>query len=154
MENAWVEKRRYFRHASQIGIEVWPLDGCELQRQRQQVYNVSLGGLAFRSSIAYPPGYFVGLRILLIESPFEIQAQVTWCRPRACGFEMGVIFLDQDDIFRVRMVEQICRIEAYRAKQHELGRDLSSDEAAQEWIQLYAARFPLLSARGGVSENG
>lgn len=137
-----MEKRRYFRHASQIGIEVWPLDGCELQKQRQQVYNVSLGGLAFYSSTAYPVGYFVGLRILLIDSPFEIQAQVTWCQQRASGFEMGVVFIDQDDVFRIRMVEQICRIEAYRAKQHQQGRKLTTDEAAQEWIRLYAAGFP------------
>lgn len=141
-----MEKRRYFRHASQIGIEVWPLDGCELQKQRQQLYNVSLGGLAFHSSTSYPVGYFVGLRILLIESPFEIQAQVTWCRPRSSGFEMGVVFIDQDDVFRIRMVEQICRIEAYRTKQREQGRELTTDEAAQEWIRLYAAGFPLLSA--------
>jgi hypothetical protein len=41
------------------------------------------------------------------------------------------------------MIEQICHIEHYR-KEVKLaeGRELSSEEAADEWIKRYAGDFP------------
>lgn len=142
-EQPWVEKRQYFRHPANIAIDVWPLTVRDVKQQRIQ--NVSLGGLAFDSCTAYPPASFIGLRIALAGIPFEITARVRWCRPRKQGFEIGVEFLDQNDAFKVRMVEQMCRIEQYRSEQRDQGRELSSDEAAQEWINRYAAHFPALS---------
>ncbi len=139
----WVEKRQYFRHPSDIDIEVWPVSAREAKRQKMQ--NVSLGGLAFESCTAYPLRSFVGLRIVLAGQPFELQARVSWCRPRHPCFDIGVEFLDQNDAFEARMVEQMCRIEQYRSEQLIQGRELSSDEAAQEWISRYAAFFPALS---------
>ena len=46
-----------------------------------------------------------------------------------------------DDEFSVRMVEQICRIEHYRADQRAHGRILTSQQAAMEWIERYAEKF-------------
>jgi len=55
---------------------------------------------------------------------------------------VGVEFLDQDILFRLRMVEQICHIEQYRRTVRESqGRVLSSQEAAIEWIERYAEAF-------------
>ena len=46
------------------------------------------------------------------------------------------------DAFRLRMEEQCQRIKQYRqAMLRERGRLLSSDEAALEWIERYAATF-------------
>lgn len=138
----WVEKRQYFRHPSDINIEVWPLNAREVKRQKIQ--NVSLGGLAFKSCTAYPPNSFICLRIVLAGQTFELKARVNWCRTRHPCFEIGAEFLDQNDAFEARMVEQMCRIEQYRSEQLTQGRELSSDEAAQEWISRYAAQFPAL----------
>ena len=59
------------------------------------------------------------------------------------GYEL-VEFLDQDDAFRARMVEQICHIETYReqvtadrASRTELGTKLRT-----EWINKFAEAFP------------
>ena len=57
--------------------------------------------------------------------------------------DLIVQFLDQDDSFRARMVEQVCHIEHYKAEVREKeGRAISGEEAAQEWIRKYAKDFP------------
>ena len=57
---------------------------------------------------------------------------------------LGVISQNQPcTAYAVRMVEQVCHIESYRQRlSQERGRDISSEEAAQEWISHYAADFP------------
>ena len=74
---------------------------------------------------------------------FQAMGRVSWCRPEGNGFEIGIEFLNKDDMFSARMVEQVCHIEEY--KQEVLlkeGRNLSSEEAALEWIKKYAKDFP------------
>ena len=56
-------------------------------------------------------------------------------------------FLDAEDAFRARMVEQLCHIEDYRRSVHRTeGRDIGIDEAAVEWIDKFAAEFPEFGA--------
>ena len=51
-------------------------------------------------------------------------------------------FDQPDEQFKARMVAQFCQIEDYRRELREReGRELSSDEAAREWIMLYAEEF-------------
>lgn len=111
-----------------------------------RLYNVSAGGLCFQASGCVDAGNVVRLRVPVVEPPFETSAVVVWCRPRGQEWEMGVRFLNENDAFRARMVEQICHIEAYR--QHvgrTEGRALDAATAAREWIDRYAARFPSAS---------
>lgn len=50
--------------------------------------------------------------------------------------------IDPEDAFAIRMAEQLCQIEHYRSdNKHYLDRNMSQDEAAQEWIAKYAALF-------------
>ena len=66
-----------------------------------------------------------------------------WCRPTPQGYDVGVAFDEAATLFAVRMVEQLCRIEEYRRRvAEEEGRQLSSEQAAEEWIRRYAASFP------------
>ena len=55
--------------------------------------------------------------------------------------------MDEDTLFRARMVEQVCQIEHYRRlRERELGESLSIESVAQEWIAEHAADFPAVSA--------
>ena len=70
-------------------------------------------------------------------------ARVAWCKEGEQDYELGVEFLDPDDAFRMRMVEQVCYIQQYTndvAKQED--RHLTREEAAVEWIAKYAGEFP------------
>ena len=140
--------RQFIRHPADIPIEVSA--GEALAPAARQGHNVSLGGLAFRAEDALAPGTVIDIRIPFVRPAFESRARVVWCEARGGGFELGVAFLDADDAFRARMVEQVCHIEDYRRRVlRTAGRFLTAEEAAFEWIGRYASRFPDPGAEGG-----
>lgn len=133
--------RQFIRHPADIPIEVRERDASA--RAARHAHNLSLGGLSFDSEQRMEPGIVVDLRIAFVRPTFETKARVVWCSKREAGFELGVEFLDPDDVFRARMVEQVCHIENY--KRHVLRaerRELTAEEAALEWIDKYASTFP------------
>lgn len=133
--------RQFIRHAAGVPIEIRTVAGRP--RRRQPSIDISEGGLSFVSDDEIPIGSTIEIRIGQVDPPFEARARVVWTRRQAKGHCIGVQFLDADDAFRVRMVEQVCSIENYRRRvEAEEGRILSRDEAAQEWITKYAGRFP------------
>jgi c-di-GMP-binding flagellar brake protein YcgR len=133
--------RRFIRHTADVPIEVRAVPGRA--PMRQPAINVSEGGLSFISETEIPVGTTIEIRIAEVQPPFEAHARVVWTRSEDDAYCIGVQFLDADDAFRARMVEQVCSIEKYRMKvESEEGRVLTRDEAAQEWIAKYAGRFP------------
>ena len=137
--------RRYIRHPSDIPIE---FQLAELAVQdREYLNNISYGGLSFRSQHKVPVGAVIAVRIPLVEPEFEARGRVTWCRRHGDQYDVGVEFIDPEEAFHSRMVEQICHIEHYKNEilQRE-GRQLTGEEAALEWIRRYAASFPKVGA--------
>lgn len=139
--------RQFIRHPAAVPVEIGinASDAVPILHTR----DVGLGGLALQSGFAVAPGASVDIRIALVQPPFEAQARVAWCHPGATeGFELGMTFLDAQDVFRARMVEQVCHIEDYRQSVHRLeGRQLTVQEAAAEGIARHAAQFPDIGAR-------
>jgi len=132
--------RSFIRHPTDIPIEIRLEDQ---PHQQEPLRNVSRGGLCFLHPQAAPVGSNIIVRIALTVPPFEAACRVTWCQADGNAWQVGVEFLDKDILFRLRMVEQICHIEHYRRTvQESQGRDLSSQEAAIEWIERYAEAFP------------
>lgn len=140
--------RQFVRHPVDVPVEI----GCAGLLPSSFVHSndISLGGLAVRSNFALTPGEQVVIRIPSVRPPFEAPARVAWCLEldeAEAGYDLGVTFLDAEDAFRVRMVEQIFRIEEYRMSVHRLeGRELSAEDAADEWIALHADQFPPIGA--------
>ncbi|MEY8879476.1 MAG: PilZ domain-containing protein [Leptothrix sp. (in: b-proteobacteria)] len=134
--------RQYIRHPIDMPIEIRtdPAGGASALAAR----DISVGGLALRSARAVAPGTPVEVRIPFVEPAFEARARVVWCRPRQeAGYDLGVTFLDAEDAYLARMVEQICHIEDYRRSVwRNEGRQLDPEQAAAEWIARYAAQFP------------
>jgi len=133
--------RSYIRHPTDVPIELSPADRRSDEHSR--IKDVSVGGLSLRSDIALELKTLIKIRIPLVEPPFETYGKVVWCRKNSSDYEIGVKFIDEQDAYAARMVEQICHIEHYRIKLKEKeGRDLNIEEAAQEWIEKYARDFP------------
>ncbi|KON82412.1 PilZ domain-containing protein [Azoarcus sp. PA01] len=133
--------RRFIRHPVSIPIEVRA--GEHAGGELHPAGNVSLGGIEFDSDSAIEPGSLVEVRIPIIEPTFATCGRVAWCRRTGNRFELGVQFLDADEAYRTRMVEQVCHIEEYRRSVQRLeGRELSAEEAAFEWIGRFAGQFP------------
>jgi hypothetical protein len=133
--------RHFIRHPAEIRIEVSAVDQRGAKPPR--LVNVGMGGLAFRSDSPFRPAHVVKVRIACVRPAFETTARVAWCRSCTGGYELGLAFLDPDEAFRARMVEQVCHIEQYRRQAREAeGRELTAEEAALEWIARNAAQFP------------
>ncbi|MGA2550649.1 MAG: PilZ domain-containing protein [Burkholderiaceae bacterium] len=134
--------RQFIRHPVNIPIEAIPLLAAGPE-PLLIAYSLSAGGLAFRAAGPADPGTLVHLKIDYRVLQFESDARVVWCHSSGDGTELGVEFLNSDDAFQARMVEQICHIESYRQETLEFeGRALSSEEAALEWIARFAGTFP------------
>lgn len=143
--------RQFIRHPTEVTIEVSAEGGSD--RAPGHSRNVGIGGIAFHSDRALAAGMIIAVRIPLVRPPFETSARVVWCRQTEHGWDLGVEFLDPDDAFRARMVEQICHIENYRKGiERSEGRSLTAEQAAMEWIGKYAAEFP--DAGNGAEESG
>jgi hypothetical protein len=134
--------RQFIRHPIDVPVEIGLGDAAP--PSGYHTHDVSLGGLALRAGCSVTPGRTVQVRIGCVDPPFEASARVAWCRPHPLsGYELGVTFLDAQDAFRARMVEQLCHIEDYRRSVLRTeGRELDIEDAAQEWIEKYAAQFP------------
>lgn len=133
--------RRYIRHPSDIPIE-YSLDKSAALSS-DALRDVSQGGLCFTSDRPVQAGSKIHLEIGLNVSPFHADGTVAWCRREKGAYAVGVAFNDGSTHYGIRMVEQICHIEHYRSEVLEAeGRELTSEEAAREWVEKYAADFP------------
>lgn len=133
--------RSFIRHPSNIPID-FQLEEL-IAHGTDYLKNISHGGLAFHSKVALKPGTIIRIKIPLVKPVFQAISKVTWCKPEQEQYEIGIQFLDENDVFRARMVEQICHIEQYKQEVWEKeGRRLTSEQAAVEWIAQYANAFP------------
>lgn len=129
--------RSYLRHPTSITIEIAVVGASS---EAVTASNLSEGGLSFISSEPLHVGDVIDLRILTPE--YLGEAVVVWQHERELNcYEVGVRFTNEDQYFRARMVEQVCQIESYRQQLAAVGRNLTSEAAAIEWIERYAGDF-------------
>jgi hypothetical protein len=107
--------------------------------------DVGAGGLCLFTDQNIPAGEHLHINITETKTLFETDGEVKWTKQEGGRYQVGVSFSNLDHRFALRMVEQMCQIEAYReavAKWEH--RYISSDQAAEEWIAKYAKTIPLL----------
>lgn len=133
------DRRAFIRHPADIPIEIEALSGEPASR----IADVSYGGLAFLAERPQPTGAMLHIRIAGTETSLNAKAFVVWCRPEEHGYRIGVRFENPEDAYRSRLLEQIFAIERFRDELARTeGREIPRDEAAREWIQRHASRFP------------
>ncbi|MBP8203913.1 MAG: PilZ domain-containing protein [Pseudomonas sp.] len=132
--------RHFLRHPSDMPVELVLRKQAFVPKQR--LNNISLGGVACNSGRAFRRGTAIELRIPLFGEQARYPGLVAWCRKLEDGYLVGIAFIDEDTLFRARMVEQVCQIEHYRQqREQELGCSLPVEDMAQEWISQHAAAF-------------
>jgi len=136
--------RAFIRHPIDIPIDLQ----IDNSLGRARVINLSIGGICCHCEYFLATGTRIDIRIPLTTPTYHGHGIVCWCKKsnpahtKASNFEIGVTFADNEEIFRSRMVEQICQIEHYKNMvQKTQNRQLSSETAAQEWILQHAANF-------------
>lgn len=133
------ELRQFIRHPSTI-----PINFRRGQRRlRQTARDVSQGGLCFDCAQPITVGETLLIEINTCEPAFSAEGIVRWCQRENRHFLIGVAFRDKAVRYAVRMVEQVCHIEAYRQQvEAETGQRISSEQAAFRWIAAHAGSFP------------
>ncbi|UVE19364.1 PilZ domain-containing protein [Pseudomonas sp. LS44] len=133
--------RQFLRHPSELPVELIKRKHAFLPKQR--LHNISLGGVACNSIKGFRRGTAVELHIPLLGEQARCAGVVAWCRKQAGDYLVGVAFIDEDSLFRARMVEQVCQIEQYRMqRERQAGQALPVEVIAKEWISQHAADFP------------
>jgi hypothetical protein len=139
--------RKFIRHPADIPIQVlldW-VGEDEDDSADQTLTNVSLGGLSFLSEQPIELLKRVKVSVPVLNHENFLIGTVVWCRQSEGNYEIGLEFDSAQDMFRLRMVEQICHIEHYRREIERVEhRHLTSQQAAKEWISRYAGDFPAL----------
>lgn len=132
--------RQYIRHPAAVPLKYQ----CQQPTDSNptEMLDISQGGLSFTTEEAMEPGQVVKVSIEIGDPPFEAKGEVVWCHPQDDHFVTGLRFDNIENAFAVRMIEQICHIEQYRQQWERQGRDLTPEEAAEEWIALHARDFP------------
>ena len=139
--------RRYIRHPSSVPISY---KTAEHNEQPEVLRDVSSGGLCFTTDKRLPPGHPIQIEIPVSEPPFQAHGVVKWCRKEGDQFVVGMAFNEVTNLFALRMVEQLCHIEWYRETVREKEkRNLTTEQAAAEWIEKYADKFPSESSMTG-----
>ena len=133
--------RQFIRHPSDLPIE-YTIGDLEAP-EKENLNNISQGGLHFCVSNKIKPGSSIHIRIPIRTPAFEAKGVVVWCHNYNDRYEVGVKFADETTEFNIRMIEQVCYIEQYRKEiLKKEGRKLSGEEAAMEWVEKYAKDFP------------
>jgi hypothetical protein len=133
--------RRFLRHPADVPIRYSLRE--VISDEHDYLRNIGEGGLCFSSRLAIQPGTPIHIQIPIADPVFEADGIVAWCHRQGGVFEVGVRFEGVEARYGVRMIEQVCHIEHYRREiLKREGRSLNSEEAALEWIQKYADRFP------------
>lgn len=128
----------YIHHPDDIPIELQQLDQALTFTQPDQCL-----GLICHSQHMMNEGTTVALRVPFIAPLISVSGTINWCRKLDTCFEVGINFDSYDAYMRIRMLEQLCLIHQYRIHVNQAqGRALSTEDAALEWIERYAAIFP------------
>ncbi len=138
----YIEKRKFLRHPISVPIQL------EVNREKEAIasesLDISLGGLCFLWTRKLSKGHRLQVTIPVKEKLFRISAKVAYSKEdRKTGkFKTGISFLDSPSAFRAKMAEEALEILEYRKIISEkLGKEISEEAAAKQWVSEFASRF-------------
>lgn len=133
-----MDRRRYVRHPIRVPVAVRHGDTELFSR----VGDISEGGLSFDSPSAIPIGSTLEVELPVHHSRFKLTGTVAASIPQAEGFRVGVSFVETGVMFKMKLAEQVLRIDELRLTlTKERGVEVSKAEAAAVWVEQYAATF-------------
>jgi len=124
------------RHPAEMPLEL-SLLGHESCRRAE------LGQLLIQYDSPVATGSEIRIRLPKLDHEAVIDGQVIWRVQMEHGYLLGIAFHSEGELFRMRMLEQLCYIMLYRQSIYrQAGRWLTLDEAAEEWIKRFSKEFP------------
>lgn len=124
-------------HPKQVPIDI------KRVREMKEARCECVGELAVHCSTGIPVGTQVLLSLPTSESDASLCGCVVWLSGAGSDYLIGVTFFGEEEAYKMRMVEQLCHIQAYQhTVSRQEGRLLSDEDAAREWIGRYSKDFP------------
>ena len=141
------ERRRFIRHLLVNPLRFKIEEEVADDYEQTHTIDMSEGGLMFMSKKDVASGSIIKLQMPLYEKIFRIRAQVVHSQKDSSSglFRIGVAFTTYTDAFKVKLIEQIYLIEEYRVlRSLQTGKEMTIQEASEEWIKRYSERFQKL----------
>lgn len=125
--------QRYLQHPDQIELKLLPLDTtppdpCTLLPL----------GLSLTTNAPHACGEWLRINAPMLASDLHISALVTDCIREGKRYTLKLAFLTQEQLFKARMLEQLCQITLYQRN----APAEESEKRALDWIAHQAAHFP------------
>ena len=145
-----LERRRFIRHPMCFPLKYKIMRKAPVQSTEEEkatTLNIGRAGLLFLASKAVDAKTIIMIRIPFQEKIFNVKAKVVHCGKNAetSLFNIGVSFLRSTDAFKVKLIEQMYLISEYRdLRSIQIGKEITLQEASQEWIKQYSKRFQKL----------
>lgn len=145
------ERRRFIRHPFCFPLAYTTLSESssgqgQVQRSSSTI-DISEGGLLFSAKQEVKLNSLIRIKLPFQDKIFSVKARVLHCNRSAEAnlYNIGVCFEKYNDAFKVKLVEQMYLISEYRdLRSMQLGKEISLQEASQEWISRFAKRFKRL----------
>ena len=139
------DQRRFIRHPSSVPVRFHK--NGHVDDSWYELRNISFGGLSFGSDKRHDPGDILTIEFPSLKNKQRLSGKIVWSDTadddEQLAYAEGLKFLDEAMFLRARVVEELCHIEAYRRSQIRLhDRELTSGQAAEEWIAAVAHKFP------------
>ena len=146
-----IEKRRFIRHPMCFPLKYKIIKkgraAGEVKEESSTTINVSRGGLLFTGKSPVDVDSLIQIKIPFQDKVFNVKAKVVHCARSDDRnlYDIGICFQRYNDAFKVKLIEQMYLISEYRdLRSIQLGRELTLQEASQEWIKRYSKRFQKL----------
>ena len=140
------ERRKYFRHPIQVPIRLRLASKNSAQVLESR--DLSLGGLNFIWPKKLSRGTLLDITIPVKEKLFELRGKVVFSREdrRTARYSTGISFVDFPSAFKARLAEEVLQIMEFRKTlSHDLGHEVTEEEAASRWVRQHAPHFPAFS---------
>ncbi|MBA4502381.1 hypothetical protein [Marinobacterium marinum] len=126
--------QHYLQHPEQVELELSALFNAPATPSPAQPL-----GLQLHTTHYYPDGKWLRVQAPALPEELSLQARVVGCDRCPQGdYLLKLAFPDQEQLFRARMLEQICQISLQQQRApHE-----DPDQQALDWIEAEAAHFP------------
>jgi hypothetical protein len=133
-----MNRRRYVRHPIRVPVVV-RYGGIDL---RTRSGDISEGGLSFEAAAELLHGTQVEVELPVHHTRFKLTGTVASCVPMGESFRVGLSFVETGLQFKMKLAEQVLRIEELRQTLSlERGREVTNSEAAAIWVEKYASTF-------------
>jgi len=138
------EKRKFIRHPLSYPLRTRVLSEKNGKLVvKSSAENIGAGGLLFRSSVAMNREAEVEINLTVEGRNFLLDGTVVRCDPDENGnYNVAVSFKRQDEALKVRMMEQIVRIEEFKNRlERRCKKKIDFAWVAKQWIKRYSKGF-------------